>query len=404
MSNNLKQYWSTSQEAMEDIISKVVASLSGQFIAIALVLWCFHHFDGINAIVIGWTAILITVLAIRYIIYKRMRALLSQPYPQQRIAKNCFLRFHANVLLTGILWGGGFFYFVQIAPDNLQLISMAITAMLGGGGILTLASSFLAYVLFAVPMISLLGLSFFLLGSEYYFVFTMASFIGLFYLLYTALAHAHNFNEMTRHSKRVQQTQLDLIHALGRAAEYRDEETGEHTQRMSYACYLVALKLGIHKERAQRIEKAASMHDIGKIGIPDKILLKPGKLTDEERAIMQTHTEIELRILEDSESETIQIARTIIEGHHEHWDGNGYPHQREGEDIPIEARIAAICDVFDALISERPYKQAWDYDKALQYLRNNRGKHFDPQIVDAFEASYSRIVEFASAHKDRKMS
>lgn len=119
---------------------------------------------------------------------------------------------------------------------------------------------------------------------------------------------------------------------------------------------------------------------------------------------MQTHTEIGLRILEDPESETIQIARTIIEGHHEHWDGNGYPHQREGEDIPIEARIAAICDVFDALISERPYKQAWDYDKALQYLRNNRGKHFDPQIVDAFEASYSRIVEFASAHKDRKMS
>lgn len=393
----------TTAEAVEHIISKVVPSISGQLIALALMIWVFDSFDGVNTTVILWTLLIVVVLSSRYPIYKKIHAL-NKPPLSQEIDSALLNQFHLNVFTTGVAWGLGFYYFTLNAPDQLHLLVMAIAAMLGGAGVLTLASSFFAYALFAIPMISLLGLSYFAIGTDFHVVAAIATLIGMTYLLYTAHDYSQKFTNICKNTSRLEQTQLDLIYALGRAAEYRDEETSNHTLRMSNACYLVALELGYSEENARRLQKASTMHDIGKIGISDQILLKPGKLSEQERMIMQTHTEIGLSILEESDSLTIQMARIIIGGHHERWDGQGYPNRLAGETIPMEARIAAVCDVFDALISERPYKRAWPFEKALEYIENNRGKHFDPKVADAFINSYAKIVAYDKSHADETQS
>lgn len=182
----------------------------------------------------------------------------------------------------------------------------------------------------------------------------------------------------------VLQSRLQLVQTLGRAAEYKDNETGTHVIRMSHYTRILALALGYSEYEADEMLHAAPMHDIGKIGIPEAILCKPGKLTDEEWAIMRQHTVIGARILGDQPTGLLRMAATIAMHHHEKWDGSGYPDGLAGEDIPHAARVVAITDVFDALTSERPYKRAWSVDEALAHIRNESGKHFDPEIVAAF--------------------
>ncbi len=169
--------------------------------------------------------------------------------------------------------------------------------------------------------------------------------------------------------------------------------------RMSYACYLVALELGFEEHRAIELRKASSLHDIGKIGIPDQVLLKDSRLDAEEWQIMQSHTTIGLKILGQSESSLIQTARIVIASHHEKWDGAGYPVGLKGDDIPLEGRIAAICDVFDALISDRPYKKAWTYSDALKYIEDRSGTQFDPKVVHAFMTVYPEIVQYSQENQ-----
>jgi putative two-component system response regulator len=142
------------------------------------------------------------------------------------------------------------------------------------------------------------------------------------------------------------------------------------------------------------------MHDIGKIGIPDAILLKPGKLTPEEFEIIKTHTVIGAKILEGDDSDILSMARDIVLGHHEKWDGSGYPFARAGESIPVSARIVALADVFDALTSERPYKMAWPLARAVEYIKANAGKHFDPELVDVFFENLSEIDAVRLRHAE----
>lgn len=182
----------------------------------------------------------------------------------------------------------------------------------------------------------------------------------------------------------VLQSRLQLVQTLGRAAEYKDNETGTHVIRMSHYTRILALALGYSEHEADEMLHASPMHDIGKIGIPEAILCKPGKLTDEEWAIMRQHTVIGARILGDQPTGLLRMAATIAMHHHEKWDGSGYPDGLAGEDIPHAARVVAITDVFDALTSERAYKRAWSVDEALAHIRNESGKHFDPEIVAAF--------------------
>lgn len=179
-------------------------------------------------------------------------------------------------------------------------------------------------------------------------------------------------------------SQEETIHRLGIAAEYRDDDTGKHIQRMSHYCALLARTFGFEEGRCQAIRLASQMHDIGKIGTPDEILLKPGKLTEEERRVMEQHCVIGHGILAGSTSELLQLAATIALSHHERPDGTGYPLGLRGAEIPIEGRIAAIADVFDALTSDRVYREAFSLDEAISIMGEGRGTQFDAVLLDQF--------------------
>jgi two-component system response regulator RpfG len=191
---------------------------------------------------------------------------------------------------------------------------------------------------------------------------------------------------------------------LAKAGEYRDEETGNHVIRMAKYSRIIAENLGFSSEDADVIEMAAPMHDIGKIGIKDGILLKPGKLTPEEFAIMKEHTLIGYEILKDSPSKFLKMGAVIALGHHEKFDGSGYPYGRKGDEIPIVARIVAVADVYDALVSERPYKHAWPLQTALDYMEKQRGIHFDPNCFDAFKAQLDVIMKIQNMLPDYQVA
>lgn len=187
-------------------------------------------------------------------------------------------------------------------------------------------------------------------------------------------------------------TRLEIVRRLGRAAEYRDNETGYHILRMSQTSMLLAKSLGWSEQQCELMLNASPMHDVGKIGIPDAILLKPGKLDAGEWQVMQTHTTVGAELLSDGGSELLELARIIALHHHEKWDGSGYPMGLKGEQIPQAARIVAVADVFDALTSSRPYKKAWPVEEAVALIRKESGSHFDPQVVDHFMLLLDEIL------------
>lgn len=195
------------------------------------------------------------------------------------------------------------------------------------------------------------------------------------------------------HIDELKRTHLELIQRLGRAAEFKDNETGLHVMRMSHVSGRLALQLGMDAHFSEQLIHAAPMHDIGKIGIPDHVLLKPGKLDEEELALMRKHPEMGAKILDNSTSPLIKLAHSVALYHHEKWDGSGYPFGLKGEAIPIEARIVAVADVFDALLNKRPYKEAWPVEQAVAEIETNRGKHFDPAIVDAMLQCLPDLLE-----------
>jgi CHASE2 domain-containing sensor protein len=182
----------------------------------------------------------------------------------------------------------------------------------------------------------------------------------------------------------LRETQLEVIHRLAQATESRDQETGLHLERMSRMCERLGLALGMTATEAETLRNASLLHDVGKIGVPDAILLQPGSLSPEDRDLMRRHTTVGSELLSGSSSDVMRMAEEIARTHHERWDGQGYPAGLAGEAIPLVGRICAVCDVFDALLSDRPYKDPWPVPEALEQLRRERGKHFDPAVVDAF--------------------
>ncbi|NMP14945.1 two-component system response regulator [Thalassotalea sp. Y01] len=195
-------------------------------------------------------------------------------------------------------------------------------------------------------------------------------------------------------------TRVEIIRRLGRAAEYKDNETGMHVIRMSYYSRMLAQKVHANQDWVELLFDAAPMHDIGKIGIADAILMKPGKLDHGERQEMQRHVEYGADILGSNDSPLLSLAREVCLYHHEKYDGSGYPHGTKGDDIPLSARIVTIADVFDALTSERPYKQAWSYEQAIEYLQQNAGNTFDPALVVAFSQCEPQIRQIMSQYND----
>jgi putative two-component system response regulator len=179
-------------------------------------------------------------------------------------------------------------------------------------------------------------------------------------------------------------SRLAIVQRLGLAAEYKDNETGLHVIRMSHYARLLATAAGLDEQAVDDVFIAAPMHDIGKIGIPDHILQKPGRLTPEEWEVMQTHPRIGAHIIGQHDSGMLAVAHDVALAHHEKWDGSGYPNRLCGEQIPLAGRIVAVADVFDALTSERPYKPAWELEDACAWMRDQRGSHFEPRLVDLF--------------------
>ena len=195
----------------------------------------------------------------------------------------------------------------------------------------------------------------------------------------------------------VEQRERETLYRLAKAIEYRDLGTGVHLLRMSHYAEAIAEAIGMPDEDVQILTSAAPLHDIGKIGIPDAVLLKRGSLTDEEFAVMRRHPLIGYDILRDSQSRFVQMGAMIALRHHERWDGSGYPDGLKGVEIPLPARIVALADVFDALTSERPYKRAWSAEEAFDYVGANRGTLFDPACVDVLLSNDARILEILHA-------
>jgi len=210
--------------------------------------------------------------------------------------------------------------------------------------------------------------------------------------------------ELKRAIGMIKLASLDTIHRLARAAEYKDEDTGAHIKRMSQYSASIARKMGLSDSEVENILYAAPMHDVGKIGIPDRILLKTGSLDAKEWEIMKKHTVFGAEILRGSDAEFIRLAEVIALTHHEKWDGSGYPRGLRGSKIPLVGRIVAVADVFDAVTSKRPYKKPIATGKSLEIIREGRGSHFEPEVVDAFFAIEDEISGIRKKYEDERES
>ena len=207
-------------------------------------------------------------------------------------------------------------------------------------------------------------------------------------------------DEFFKATAEIREREREAVFRLAKAAEFRDPETGAHILRMAHYSKLIAAGLGLDPTQQELILEAAPMHDVGKLGTPDMILLKPGKLTPEEFAIMKQHATIGWEIMRDSVAPTLKIAAEIAHTHHEKFDGSGYPRGLAGEQIPLFGRIVAIADVFDALTSVRPYKPAWEFDKAWAFVAEGSGSHFDPRCVDVFLTQREAVQAVRAQFRD----
>jgi putative two-component system response regulator len=240
------------------------------------------------------------------------------------------------------------------------------------------------------------------LGARDFFVkpFDASEFmLRILNLLETRYLHLRLKNQNEALEQRVQErtaklraSQIEILKRLGQAAEYRDDDTGQHTERVGEIAARIAGALKMAPEQVEIIRRAAPLHDVGKIGIPEKILLKPGGLSPEEFEVMKTHTSIGAGLLSGGGSEFLQAAERIALSHHERWDGSGYPHRLAGEAIPLEARLVAIADVYDAISHDRPYKKASSPADALAIIEGGAGTQFDPKAVAAFVQSQSADI------------
>lgn len=220
-------------------------------------------------------------------------------------------------------------------------------------------------------------------------------------LLSLAASYAGKSLESVMLHQEIIQTQREIISTMGEVGEIRSKETGNHVKRVAEYSYVLALGLGLDVAEAELLRTASPMHDIGKVAIPDAVLNKPGRLTEEEHDIIKSHTKIGHQLLRGSKRELLRTAAIVAEQHHEKWDGTGYPAGRKGEEIHLFGRITAVADVFDALSAERVYKAAWPLEKIENLFREERGRHFDPAIIDVFFQELPKLLEIRERLTDK---
>ncbi|MCD9023132.1 HD domain-containing phosphohydrolase [Cohnella silvisoli] len=221
-------------------------------------------------------------------------------------------------------------------------------------------------------------------------------------LLSLAASYAGKSLESVMLHQEIIDTQREIISTMGEVGEIRSKETGNHVKRVAEYSYVLALGLGLSVDQAELLRTASPMHDIGKVAIPDAVLNKPGKLTEEEYDIIKSHTKIGHQLLKGSKRQLLRTAAIVAEQHHEKWDGGGYPAGRKGEEIHIFGRITAVADVFDALSAERVYKAAWPIEKIENLFREERGRHFDPDVVDVFFSQLPKLLEIRKRLTDEE--
>ncbi len=208
--------------------------------------------------------------------------------------------------------------------------------------------------------------------------------------------------KVRQRTEQLRSTQFEIIRRLGLAGEFKDNETGLHVIRMSNYSMIIGIGLGMQSDEANLLLNTAPMHDIGKIGIPDSVLLKPGKLDKKEWEIMKLHPAYGAKIVGDHESPLLKLARTVALTHHEKWDGSGYPKGLKGEEIPLCGRVVAVADVFDALTTKRPYKDAWSIERSIDLIESEKGKHFDPEVVKSFMGNITEILKIKEKHAEKE--
>ncbi len=209
------------------------------------------------------------------------------------------------------------------------------------------------------------------------------------------------FDEINLLNKEIEETQKEVVFTMGAIGESRSKETGNHVKRVAEYSKLLALHYGLDKEEAELLKQASPMHDIGKVAIPDAILNKPGKFTDEEFEIMKKHAELGYEMLQNSNRPLLKAASIVAYEHHEKYDGSGYPRGLSGENIHIYGRITALADVFDALGSDRVYKKAWNDEEIFAFFKQQRGKHFDPKLIDIFFENLEKFLEIRTSFHDQ---
>ena len=219
--------------------------------------------------------------------------------------------------------------------------------------------------------------------------------------MHKIMAYGTNITDSVKANEEIINIQKDVVYTMGAIGETRSKETGNHVKRVAEYSKLLALKYGLQEDEAELLKLASPMHDIGKVGIKDEILNKPGKLTDKEFSIMKTHSSLGYNMLKNSDKPILKAAAIVAHQHHEKWNGSGYPKKLKGEDIHIFGRITAIADVFDALGSDRVYKKAWELDRIFDLFKEERGKHFDPKLVDLFFEHFDEINEIRLKYQDR---
>jgi putative two-component system response regulator len=214
------------------------------------------------------------------------------------------------------------------------------------------------------------------------------------------IAYVHDVTELIRLDQEIISTQKEIIYAMGEIGETRSRETGNHVRRVAEYSYILAKFAGLSEEDSSLLKLASPMHDIGKVAIPDAILNKPRQLTNDEFAVMKKHSEIGFKMLNHSQRPILKAAAIVAGEHHERWNGSGYPNKKSGKNIHIFGRITALADTFDALSSERVYKQAWSLEKILKFIKEKKGKHFDPDLVSIFLENLDKFLEIQTQYRD----
>ena len=387
------------EEALHQIYKVSYSAAIGQLILVLMVTYQFLNIVPIYELYLG--------VGVHFIIYTSRIYLSSQYFIMYKSNKHTPIKpfwfniFAIYIFLSGLTWGLSFILLShENIPSEYHFFLASIMIGLGGAAITTLGTRLSFYLLFTVPILSIYIIWLMLQGDKLHIISAiLILFILIFYRI-TVERYSDFFYESIKKRNKAIQTQREMVERLSKASELKDNETGMHIKRVSHFSYLLTKESAQDQILLENIYLASAMHDAGKLGIPDNILLKQGKFTEEEWLQMQNHTRIGKYLLEGSESELIKLSESIAYTHHEKYDGSGYPRGLKGKEIPIEGRIVAIADVYDALISKRPYKKSWSNEEAFTYIEEEAGKSFDPELVNYFLLLKEKVVSYQESHQD----